>query len=180
MNDEVSLEVVYPSPIERVWQALTTKSDLERWLLPNDFEAELGKTFRLRRKRADDVRCEIVALEEPFRLVYTWECDDAPLSVVSWTLTAVDDDSTRVQLRHEPAGVEMQCRLGLAWSRALRRGLPWVLGVSHVSIGSGYRLQTKGKENDLGSHGGRAKLARRALVRSLVAAHERPHRLYRR
>lgn len=102
MKREVRLEAVYPHPPERVWQALTDRNALAQWLLPNDFEPRLGHRFRLRdRKRRDKtVSCEVIELDAPNRLAYTWRTEaDEPPTLVSWTLEPVED-GTRVRIEH--------------------------------------------------------------------------------
>ena len=45
MKREVTLEVIYPYPPDRVWRALTDRRVLAQWLLPNDFEPRVGHRF---------------------------------------------------------------------------------------------------------------------------------------
>jgi uncharacterized protein YndB with AHSA1/START domain len=102
----VRLEAIYPHPIERVWQALTSPEALREWLLPTTFQPVLGHRFRLTQRRPggkrERVHCEVVELDAPRRVAYTWraEDEDAP-SLVSWTLEAVED-GTRILLEHLP------------------------------------------------------------------------------
>lgn len=98
---DVKLDSIYPSPPERVWQALTDPRRLAQWLLPNDFAPRLGHRFTFREKRRPPIRCEVIALEENRRLAYTWQRgSDEPLSVVTWTLEPVGSSATRVRLTH--------------------------------------------------------------------------------
>jgi uncharacterized protein YndB with AHSA1/START domain len=80
---------------------------LARWLLPNTFEPRLGYQFQFLRsapgRGRETIECEVVDLQPPFRLAYTWRdpADRAP-SVVTWTLEPVPG-GTRLRLSHTRA-----------------------------------------------------------------------------
>src|SRR5581483_9801759 len=70
------LEEDLPHPIERVWRALTDPAALAAWLMPNDFQARVGVTFRMTyppdpalRGRVD---IQVLALEPPRRMAWAW------------------------------------------------------------------------------------------------------------
>src|SRR5215470_6773811 len=44
----IRVEEFLPYPVARVWRALTDAELLARWLMPNDFELELGHRFMFR------------------------------------------------------------------------------------------------------------------------------------
>ena len=77
MKRDLAFEVVYPHPVERVWRALTDRAALAEWPMANDFEPRVGHRFQFRTRPAPGfdgiVRCEVVTLEEPRRLAYTWQ-----------------------------------------------------------------------------------------------------------
>lgn len=111
MIQDVKLDVLYPYPPERVWQALTNRRALAAWMMDNDFEPRLGHKFRFQPVSlpglATSIHCEVIELDEPHRLVYTWK--DSPTrspSLVIWTLTAVDG-GTRLQLKHHQLSYTM-------------------------------------------------------------------------
>src|SRR5437868_2888446 len=96
MRREVRLEVIYPHPPERVWKALTDPGALAKWLMPNDFLPRLGHRFRFVQKtpgnpKREVVQCEVVELEAPHRLAYTWRSDpNSTPELVCWTLEPVE------------------------------------------------------------------------------------------
>src|SRR5579859_271522 len=100
----VRMDVVYPHAPDRVWRALTDRRALAQWLMPNDFEPQLGHRFQFRPRTREDgsgpVQCEVTELEAPRRLAYTWRApDDSAPSQVTWTLEPVAR-GTRVRLEH--------------------------------------------------------------------------------
>lgn len=108
MKQRIELDVTYPHPPEKVWKAITDRASLAKWLLPNDFEPRLGHRFRFRgniyRGKRRTIRCEVVELEAPRRLAYTWRTDSACApDVVTWTLEPVEN-GTRLRLEHVGPG----------------------------------------------------------------------------
>jgi uncharacterized protein YndB with AHSA1/START domain len=49
---DIDATVVYPHPIDQVWAALTSSAALAAWLMPNDFQPEVGHTFTFTTKPA--------------------------------------------------------------------------------------------------------------------------------
>jgi uncharacterized protein YndB with AHSA1/START domain len=145
MKPEVTLEVIYPYSPERVWRALTDGRVLAKWLLPNNFEPRLGHRFQFHppphRAAEQRIECEVIDLQPPFRLAYTWQApaERAP-SVVTWTLEPVPG-GTRLRLTHTraeeaAAGAHAEEAAGDAWASrlaALRR----VMGQPIWSAGAG-------------------------------------------
>ena len=107
----IQLEKVMAHSPEQVWQALTDPHALAQWLLPTTFKPRRGHRFRFTRMsdrgKPEKVRCQVVELDAPRRLAYTWqaESEDAP-TLVTWTLEAVAEGTC---LRLEHTGMEMSC-----------------------------------------------------------------------
>ncbi|MDP9371452.1 MAG: SRPBCC domain-containing protein [Chloroflexota bacterium] len=129
-DDAIVHEVVYPHPPRRVWRALTDSAALARWLMPNDFAPRVGHrfTFRVepRHGRSSIVACEVVELDEPRRLAYTWASDRGlPPTLVIFTLQAVDG-GTLLRLEHTgfsaggPGAASIRDLLDRGWDSLLR------------------------------------------------------------
>ena len=114
----VIVEKEFPQPPEKVWRALTEKSLIEQWLMKNDFEPVTGHTFTL---RMDPVKgwngvidCEVLAVEPPRVLVYSWETLGLG-SVVTFTLTPTDS-GTHVRVEQSGFGENQdQAYNGAKW-----------------------------------------------------------------
>lgn len=136
-DDGIVLDVTYPHPIERVWQAITDSEALATWLMPNDFVPRVGHTFTFER-RADGgwvgtVHCEVVTLEPPRRLAYTWQGGNLPTTLVTFSLTP-EDGGTHLRLEHTGfaaggnAALTVRDMLASGWnSKVLRERLPALL-----------------------------------------------------
>lgn len=84
-------EVYLPYPPEQVWRALTDSAALERWLMPNTFEARVGHKFTFRTDPVPPyfdglVNCEVTELNPPARLAYSWSGGPLRDTLVSYTL----------------------------------------------------------------------------------------------
>jgi uncharacterized protein YndB with AHSA1/START domain len=104
----VSPDIVFvediPHPIERVWMAITDSADLADWLMPNDFEARLGKRFTLRCPPSHAARgwveCVVLEFEPPRRMVWSWSNrSESEASRVEFRLEPIDG-GTRLTLIH--------------------------------------------------------------------------------
>lgn len=93
-------------PPEKLWRALTQPHLVAEWLMKNDFAPVVGHRFKLRGEWGGVLDCEVLAVEPPIRLAYTWNFEHpdpafALKSVVTFTLTPT---STGTHLRMEQAG----------------------------------------------------------------------------
>lgn len=136
-DDAIVVEATYPHPIERVWRAITNSDAIAAWLMPNDFEPRTGHRFTFRqapgRGWSGVVECEVVALEPPHRLAYTWRGGNLPVTLVTFSLTP-ENGGTRLRLEHSGfaaggrAGLTIRDILASGWnSKVLRERLPALL-----------------------------------------------------
>jgi len=142
MKQKITFDVFYPHPPERIWRALTDPAALERWLMPADFRPRIGHRFRFREPEPGSgtgtVRCEVVALEEPCRLAYTWQSErDPEPTLVTWILEPVEG-GTRLQLEHialeGPASLVFQSEARANWNLALSSALPAALSRDRSAV----------------------------------------------
>lgn len=134
-------EAFYPHPITDVWTALTDPAAIAEWLMPNNFVAEAGRTFRFHVDGSwwfsGVTECRVLEVDPPRRLAYTWqivpgkegERRHEPMTLV-WTLAA-ENDGTRLVLEQD--GLEhiswwYRKAMGMGWGRMLHTLLPRVLG----------------------------------------------------
>lgn len=137
----VRKEVFLPHPPEDVWVALTDPQALAEWLMPNNFEPVVGRKFRF---HVDPMpgpytggsECQVVEVDPPRRLAYTWAClrkdeTKAPAypTTVTWTLMAAPG-GTLLVLEHtglEHEGLWLRFSMNMGWGRMLKKFLPVVL-----------------------------------------------------
>jgi uncharacterized protein YndB with AHSA1/START domain len=133
MKRDVTFEIVYPHPPEKVWRALTDRRALSEWLMENDFEPRTGHKFTFRTKPAPGfdgvVHCQVITLDEPRCLSYTWR--GGPINTtVTWKLEPTAN-GTRLRLAHTGftglRGMMLAKLLGGGWNKMLNNTLPDVL-----------------------------------------------------
>jgi uncharacterized protein YndB with AHSA1/START domain len=120
MTETVVLDVELKSPIERVWHALTDSATLSKWMLfkSNDFKPVVGHAFQFREAPGWDgvVDCEVIEVDKPHRLSYTWasggEGNGQHSTVVTWTLTEAEDGVTRLHLEQRGFRSEAKQEIG--------------------------------------------------------------------
>lgn len=115
----LNMEMFYPHPPQKVWQVLTNRQALAAWLMENDFEPRLGHKFKFVHSTLPglegDIDCEVIELEEPRRLTFTWR--DRMMSqpsIVTWTLQSING-GTRLQLEHK--GLQQEA---IKWNEPIR------------------------------------------------------------
>lgn len=110
MAKDISLDFQFKSTIDKVWVALTDSNTLTKWMIfhQNDFKPIVGHKFQFRTEPNawwdGIVNCEVLEVDEPHRLSYTWGED----TTVTWTLKQIDDGTTHVHLDHTGFNAEQE------------------------------------------------------------------------
>ena len=115
----IVIERVFDAPVERVWQALTSKEELKQWSFDiPDFEPEEGYEFTFNGQNENGIKihyCRITEVIEQRKLVYSWRYRNIRgVSVVTWELFH-EGDKTRLRLTH--AGLEKLAHAGAGYRR---------------------------------------------------------------
>jgi uncharacterized protein YndB with AHSA1/START domain len=103
----IVVERTMPHSPEKIWRALTQAPMIAEWLMKNDFKPVAGHKFRFEAKPVPGwkgfTNCEVLEVDEPKRLVYTWgdgtESDSGLKTKVTWTLTPTGN-GTLVRMEH--------------------------------------------------------------------------------
>ena len=102
---DLSLDFQFKSPINKVWNALTDSDTLAKWVMENDFKPIVGHKCQFRNDQWNlVVDCEVLVVDEPNKLSYTWV--GGPINtIVTWTLKE-EDGTTYLHL--EQTGFEKE------------------------------------------------------------------------
>ena len=106
MKLDLNLERIFPHPVERVWEAISTAENIAAWLFACDFKPEVGHKFTFRTTPPEGstwrgwTDIEVLEFTPPTRMVWAWESadTDAPTRVI-FQLDPVDA-GTRLSLHH--------------------------------------------------------------------------------
>jgi uncharacterized protein YndB with AHSA1/START domain len=112
-TQSIVVEYDLPESPEKVWRALTEPRLLAAWLMPTDIRPEVGHRFTFQTQPVADwdgvVHCEVLVVEPPTRLRYSWRGGSAQRqgygheidTVVTWTLARRPDGGTLLRLDHD-------------------------------------------------------------------------------
>jgi uncharacterized protein YndB with AHSA1/START domain len=142
-NDEskaIVVEYDLPHAPAKVWRALTDPDLLGRWLMTNDIRPIVGHKFKFTATPMhgwDGIcHCEVLEVEEPRRLRYSWSGGGATArldTVVTWTLSPTASGGTLLHLEHagfKPANDPAFEIMSKGWSGHLRDRIAAVLAQS--------------------------------------------------
>ncbi len=128
MARTLKFEALYPYSAEQVWAALTDTDAIGDWLMPNDFEPRIGHLFTFTTKPAPGfdgiVHCEVLELEPPRRLAYSWKGGGID-TVVVYSLAAEGGNTRLVMEQSGFTGLR-----GWMVSRILGGGWKKIIGQS--------------------------------------------------
>ncbi|MFS0728237.1 SRPBCC family protein [Paenibacillus sp. 1P07SE] len=101
MSLTLTLDFQYKTSIEKAWAALTDANKLEKWIADNDFMPMVGHRFQFRHTPYEYwdgiVDGEVLVVEEPTRLSYSWGTGDER-QTVNWTLQELGEGEVKLQL----------------------------------------------------------------------------------
>jgi uncharacterized protein YndB with AHSA1/START domain len=126
-------EAVYPHSPERVWRAIVDPAELAEWLMPTNFEPEVGRIFLLETGDAHvgTIEGEVLEVDEPRRLRCRWSGGFGDTEV-TFELTP-EGAGTRLRVHHDGFGDAEGDRAGFddGWKQKLDEELPRVLDTIH-------------------------------------------------
>ena len=138
MTASITHDLYLPYPPERIWQALTDKVEIAKWLMPNDFEPRLGHQFTFLTNpmpalNFDGVcHAEVTTLEPPHLLAYTWN-GGALHTLVTYRLEP-EGDGTHLYFEHSGFDLDDPLQhgsyrgMGGGWAPMLEKSLRRVVG----------------------------------------------------
>lgn len=71
---DIRRTVLIQTPIQKVWEQVSTSEGIAAWFMPNDFKAEAGHTFYLQSPFGPSP-CQVTAVEKPHRISFHWDTD---------------------------------------------------------------------------------------------------------
>jgi uncharacterized protein YndB with AHSA1/START domain len=100
---DVEYEELLPHAIAAVWAELTDAAAISDWLMAtSDFKPVVGHRFRMKTHGLSTtgwVDAEVLEIEPPHRMVWSWSSDSNPPSTVTFQLSE-EGSQTRLRLRH--------------------------------------------------------------------------------
>lgn len=168
-----SLSQTYPSPIDDVWDAVTSLDRIPRWFLPITGDLRLGGTYQFEGNAGGEIRSCVPPNGGSAAYSVTWGMGHGEPAIVHIRLTAVDATSTRLELENVaavdslPDGVWEQfgpSATGMGWDSGL-------LGLAQYYAGGDGGITPELAEAWVASPEGKAFM--RASADAWAAVHER-------
>ena len=108
MLDNIEQEIRIEASRERVWAVLTGEGLVGEWLGCLGYRAEIGAIFYMQpdpsRRAIGDIEgathCELLSLEPPERMRFSWFLPGTPKTLVEILLSDHGDGSTTARLSH--------------------------------------------------------------------------------
>ena len=123
----IKREIVIDAPIAKVWQHITDPHKIAGWLMPNDFEAAVGKQFILDCQQQGKVSCVVKEIITNQKLVYSFQSKVTKVeTLVSITLKK-EGQGTRLTLIHSgwdalpPGEQDVADNYGGGWGAGLEK-----------------------------------------------------------
>lgn len=127
----LQLEFHLDAPVEAVWRALTESELLTQWMFfkENTFRPIVGHRFYFKMQGTEGwngvVEGEVLAVEAPHRLVYTWE-SLGEKNEIEWKLEETIEGTTRLLLEQRNIQAEQAYQGARMGWEAMVRGLEGV------------------------------------------------------
>jgi uncharacterized protein YndB with AHSA1/START domain len=147
----IRLQRTYDSPVEDVWDALTSPERITRWFLPISGEYRVGGRFQLEGNAGG----QILACDPPRRFRVTWAygepAAETDVSELEVRLTPAGEASTLLDLEHTamvPDELWAQFgpgAVGVGWDQALL-GLSLHLLGGSIADPTAWQLSAEGRE----------------------------------
>lgn len=106
MSLSLNMDFQFTTSVEKLWTALTDSRKLAKWIADNDFKPVVGHRFQFRHQPNEHwdgiVDSEVLILDEPNRLSFTWAVGDERHTV---TLTIQDLGNGKANLHLEQTGI---------------------------------------------------------------------------
>lgn len=96
----IKKEILIAAPVARIWEHITDPKKIAGWLMPNDFEATVGKKFILDCQQQGKVSCVVKEIVPQQKLVYSFKSRVTKVETFVAITLAKEGKSTRLTLTH--------------------------------------------------------------------------------
>jgi uncharacterized protein YndB with AHSA1/START domain len=113
--------------VSKVWEHITDPQKIAGWLMPNDFEAKVGKKFFIDCPHKGKLRCVVKEIIPNEKLVYSLQSEIPKADTLMTITLAQEGKTTRVTLVHSgwdalpPAEQDKADDYGEGWSSGLEQ-----------------------------------------------------------
>jgi uncharacterized protein YndB with AHSA1/START domain len=95
----IKKEILIEAPIAKVWEHITNPKKIAGWLMPNDFEARVGKAFVMDCGH-EETSCVVKEIVPEQKLVYSFQSETTKVETLVTITLAKEGARTRLTLVH--------------------------------------------------------------------------------
>jgi len=123
----IKREIVIDAPVSKVWVHITDPEKIAGWLMPNDFEAVIGKKFFLDCQQQGKVSCVVKEVIPNQKLVYGFQSNATKVETLVTITLAKEGKGTRLTLIHSgwdalpPDEQSVADNFGRGWGAGLEK-----------------------------------------------------------
>jgi uncharacterized protein YndB with AHSA1/START domain len=96
----IKKEILIDAPVAKVWEHITDPAKIAGWLMPNDFQAGVGREFSLDCKEQGEISCVVKEIVPLQKLVYTFQSKVTKVETLVTLTLAIEGKATRLTLIH--------------------------------------------------------------------------------
>jgi uncharacterized protein YndB with AHSA1/START domain len=133
MKRTIQHQLYYPHPPEEVWEWLTRSELIAQWLMPNDFQPEVGREFQFTTRPMPQfefdghIFCQVLEIDPCRKLIYSWKGGPGDGSfnldsVVSFTLIP-KEQGTELLLEHSGMmeNINIYNAMNIGWLKNIQK-----------------------------------------------------------
>ena len=96
----IKREILIAAPPAKVWEHITDPAKIAGWLMPNDFEATVGRNFTLDCQQQGPVSCVVKEIVPHKKLVYSFQSKITRVETLVTITLVKEGKGTRLTLIH--------------------------------------------------------------------------------
>jgi uncharacterized protein YndB with AHSA1/START domain len=96
----IKREILIEAPVTKVWQHITDPQKIAGWLMPNNFQAAVGKEFSMDCEHQEKISCVVKELVPNHKLVYSFFSKLINVETLVTITLAQEGKATRLTLLH--------------------------------------------------------------------------------
>jgi uncharacterized protein YndB with AHSA1/START domain len=93
-------EIVIDAPAAKVWEHITDPAWIAGWLMPNDFQAVVGKAYSMDCGEMGQIQGAVKELIQQKKLVYSWTSTKIKVETIVTITLNEEKGHTRLTLEH--------------------------------------------------------------------------------
>jgi uncharacterized protein YndB with AHSA1/START domain len=96
----IKKEIVLAAPVAKVWEHITDSKKIAGWLMPNNFEPEIGREFSMTCNEQGQITCVVKEIIPEQKVVYSFRSPVTKVETLVTLTLSKEGKNTRLTLVH--------------------------------------------------------------------------------